>query len=150
MFAGRTEDDRASLAIIIVAGEAAAYLCDGTMLEAWFEGPVADGRLDLAGPNRATLTGIVDGGRVSGRIMAAGLATPFVAGAAAEPAGVYRASIVEDGVEVLFRWVVLPGVPPLGISNADGVRDKAPALRLPEGTFVTADGTTHRADRVSP
>jgi hypothetical protein len=150
VFAGRTQDGRASLAIVIVAGQATAYLCDGRTIEAWLEGQVTDGRLDLAGPNSATLTGTVNGGLVLGSIMAAGLSTPFEADAAAEPAGVYRASIMVDGVDVLLRWVVLPDGRQFGIANAEGARDEAPPLRLPEGTFVAADGTTHQADRVRP
>jgi hypothetical protein len=150
VFAGRTEDDRASVAVVIVAGKAAAYLCDGRTLEAWVTGPIADGLLELAGPNGATLTGTLDGDRVSGRITAAGRATPFLAEAADAPAGVYRATIVVEGVEVLFRWVVLPDGSQVGIAGSDGARGEAPTLRLPEGTFTAADGTTHRADRVRP
>ncbi|SFT86104.1 hypothetical protein SAMN05660657_03540 [Geodermatophilus amargosae] len=150
VFAGRTGDGRASLAIVVLAGRASAYLCDGRELEAWLEGSVDDGRLDLTDAAGTTLTGTVDGDTLAGDLVAPTLSTRFVATVATEPAGVYRARTVIDGVEALIRWVVLPDWSQVGITNLDGAPSDAPPLQLPGGTFTTADGTTHRAERISP
>jgi hypothetical protein len=150
VFAGRTGDDRASLAIVVVGERATAYLCDGRTLESWLEGSVTSGRLDLAGADGATLTGTVDGGTVTGRLVTPDLTTDFTGSAAAEPAGVYRAELVVDGGTTLIRWVVLPDESQVGISNREGAPGMAPPLELPAGTFTSADGTTQRAQRVRP
>ncbi len=150
VFAGRTADDRAGLAVVVLAGRATAYLCDGSELEVWLEGSVLGDRLNLRSRDGATLIGTVDGDVVTGDLVAPDLAVPFTVVAAAEPAGVYRARVTVDGVDVLIRWVVFPDGSQVGISNGAGVPDGAPRLEVPEGTFTAEDGTTHRAERVRP
>ncbi len=150
VFAGRTEDGRTSVAVVVVAGRATAYLCDGRELEVWLEGSLSGSRLDLAGQDGATLTGTVDGDVVAGRVVAPSLTASFEGTAAPQPAGVYRARVTVEGVELLIRWVVFPDGDQVGISSSAGVPAGAPRLELPEGTFTAADGSTHRAERVRP
>jgi hypothetical protein len=149
VFGGRTEQGGASLAIVTGAGQAAAYLCDGRQLEAWLEGSVVDGRIDLTGPGGARLTGTVDQGAVSGTVTTASVQTPFVASLAAAPAGVYEARIELNGRPARVGWAVLPDGTQVGIVNTGGSRSGAPALDLDDQTFVL-NGTTHRAERYGP
>jgi hypothetical protein len=137
-----------SLAIVVDGGRAAAYLCDGRAVEAWFEGEVLDGQVSLAGRNGAALTATIDAAGLTGSGSAKGRTFDFGLSTASPPAGVYEAKIDVDGAPVRLGWAVLPGGQQLGIENRGGRLAAAPTLRLPDGTFELG-GVTHTAKLVS-
>jgi hypothetical protein len=55
-YAGRVRGGGASVAVSILGGQAIAYLCNGSVTEAWLKGTAAGGKLTMAGKNRARLT----------------------------------------------------------------------------------------------
>jgi hypothetical protein len=149
VFAGQTDGETATLAIVAGAGEAAAYVCDGADFEAWLSGTVDDGRMELEGPGGATLTGTIEDGLVSGDLATGRVTTSFVATAAEEPAGVYRAEIQVNGQDTVIGWAVVSEDVQLGIATIGGVPTGAPPLDLEDLSF-TVNGAEHRAVRVAP
>jgi hypothetical protein len=144
VFSGPIAGSRTSLAIVVDGGRAAAYLCDGQALEAWFEGEVVDGRISLAGRNGAALTGTIDGQGLSGTGSARGKTFDFGISPASAPAGVYEAKINGDGGDLRMGWAVLPGGQQVGMSNRNGQLAPAPPLTLPGATFELG-GVTYTA-----
>ncbi|GAA4753231.1 hypothetical protein GCM10023328_40610 [Modestobacter marinus] len=149
VFGGRTTAGGISLAIVTGDGEAAAYLCDGRAIEAWLSGPVVGDGMELAGQDGATLTGTVRGDLVSGEVSTPAVTTPFVARAAEEPTGVYRADVQVGGADARVGWAVLPDGSQVGIVNVDGELDPAPPLDPADRTF-RLDGELHEAQRLAP
>ncbi|MGY1609984.1 hypothetical protein [Geodermatophilus sp. SYSU D00700] len=151
VFGGRVEEGPAVVAILVGVDEVIAYVCDGRQFEAWLQGSLADGRLELTGRDGAVLTGAVGDGAVSGRLRTAALDTPFTATVAAAPAGVYEARIQVDGTEARVGWAVLPDEQQVGLvtvaPGTDPSRRGAPPLDLTDLTFVFG-GTEHRAERL--
>ena len=144
VFSGPITGSRTSLAIVVDAGRAAAYLCDGRALEAWFEGEVVDGRISLAGRNGAALTGTINGQGLSGTGSARGKTFDFSISPASAPAGVYEAKINGEGGNLRMGWAVLPGGQQVGMASRNGQLAPAPPLTLPEATFELGD-VTHTA-----
>jgi hypothetical protein len=144
VFSGPITGSRTSLAIVVDGGRAAAYLCDGRALEAWFEGEVVDGRISLAGRNGAALTGTIDGQGLRGTGSARGTTFDFGISPALAPAGVYEAKVNGEGSEVRMGWAVLPGGRQVGMKNRDGQLAPAPPLTLPDATFELG-GVTYTA-----
>jgi hypothetical protein len=149
VFAGRTDGETATLAMVIGAEKAAAYVCDGADFEAWLSGDVDDGRMELTGAGGATLTGMIEEGLVSGDLATGRVTTRFVATAADEPAGVYRADIQVNGQNAVIGWAVLSEDVQVGIANIGGLRTGAPTLDLTDLSF-TLNGAEHTAERVAP
>jgi hypothetical protein len=137
-----------SLAIVVDGGRAAAYLCDGRALEAWFEGEVRDDRVSLTGRNGAELSATIDGTGLTGSGSAKGRSFDFGLATASPPAGVYEAKIEVNGTPVRLGWAVLPGGQQLGVENRSGRLSPAPNLTLPAGTFELS-GATHTAKLLS-
>ena len=84
IFAGRTEGETATLAILTGDGEAVAYVRGGDDFEAWLDGPVEGNRMELSGPDGAGLRGTVEDGLVAGDITTPRFSTAFVATAASD------------------------------------------------------------------
>ncbi len=128
VYAGRTANRRATLAIAVYGARAAAYLCDGRRVEAWLTGTQTAGRLALRSRSGSTLTGTVKpGGTVTGTVTAGGQAYTFTIGVASPPAGLYRARTRIRGTVVTIGWIVLPDGRQVGVSN-DGTPEPAPTL----------------------
>ncbi|OMQ14294.1 hypothetical protein A7K94_0217630 [Modestobacter sp. VKM Ac-2676] len=149
VFGGRTAEAGISLAVVTGDGEASAYLCDGRDVEAWLSGTVVGDRMELAGPGGSTLTGVVSGDVISGEVSTPEVATPFLARAAEEPAGVYRADIQVDGADARVGWAVLPDGSQVGILSLGGAQTPAPPLDLDDRTF-RLNGELHKAERLVP
>ncbi|MEI5010301.1 hypothetical protein ACIOWI_13165 [Streptomyces sp. NPDC087659] len=149
-YAGRTQDDRASVAITLRKGKAVAYYCDGRTQEAWLRGDVAaDGSMRLRSRTGATLDGTVDEDGVDGTVTVQNAGHPFTAARAAKPAGVYRATTEVRGTKVDGGWIVLQNGRQVGIVNRDGEPAAAPPIDPGTGA-VTIDGEQVTARPVTP
>ena len=63
VYAGRTDDDSAAIAVAVLGDQAAAYLCDGQDVEAWFRGTVEGDEISLTSKRGAALEAkLVHGG----------------------------------------------------------------------------------------
>ncbi|GAB3307780.1 hypothetical protein GCM10027451_16120 [Geodermatophilus aquaeductus] len=149
VFGGDTLDGSASLAIVIDADRAIAYVCDGRQLEAWLQGSFVDGRLDLSSPSGASLTGDLGDGAISGELRTPTFDTPFTATVATEPAGVYEARIQVNGTPARIGWAVLPDGSQVGVIAVGDTRSTAPDLDLTDLTF-THNGSRFTARKLGP
>lgn len=149
-YAGRTRDDRASVAITLREGKAVAYYCDGRTQEAWLRGDVAaDGSMRLRSKAGATLDGTVHDDRVDGTVTVRNAGHPFTAARASGPAGVYRATTEVRGTKVDGGWIVLQNGRQIGIVSRDGEPGAAPPID-PRTGAVTIDGEQVTARPVTP
>ena len=63
------------------------YVCDGTRVEAWLQGPAVDGVLPLRADSGATLTGSPADGHLAGTVTVDGRTSPFTAAPATSRGG---------------------------------------------------------------
>ena len=68
VYAGRTRDGSAAIAVAIRGQRAAAYLCDGRNVEAWLTGTVDGDEIELRGKDGTRLKAELDDGRLEGRL----------------------------------------------------------------------------------
>jgi hypothetical protein len=149
VFAGKADALGATLAIVVDGDLASAYLCDGRQLEAWLDGKVVEGAIDMTSPGGARLTGTVTEEVVSGEVEVGRLSTSFRADRAGEPAGVYEANIEVNGAPARIGWAVLPNGEQVGIVNREGVKTEAPTLNT-ERLVFTYQGAEYPAIRKGP
>jgi hypothetical protein len=147
VFTGRTNTAGIGLSIVVDSGVATAYVCDGQRLEAWLSGTVAGDAVQMSGEDNASLTGTLNEQGLSGTISTAAGQIPFLAAAAAPPAGVYRAEIQFNGTDTYIGWAVLADGSQLGVIDTRGGGLPAPPLDLGSSTFQL-NGQTYHADRV--
>ncbi|MBK6011141.1 hypothetical protein [Streptomyces sp. MBT53] len=150
-YAGRTDDDTASVAVTIRDGKAVAYFCDGRYKEAWLRGPVADdGTMKLTAPNGAVLDGkLQQGTKIRGTVKDEGRNYAFTADKAVKPSGLWRATAKVRGAKIDGGWIVLPNGRQTGIVTRDGKVSAAPRID-PETGAVTVDGQQLTAQPVTP
>lgn len=150
-YAGRTDDDTASVAVSVRDGKAVAYFCDGRYKEAWLRGPVDDdGTMKLTAPNGAVLDGkIQQGKKIHGTVKDEGLLYTFTADKAVKPSGLWRATAKVRGAKIDGGWIVLPNGRQTGIVTRDGKATAAPRID-PETGAVTVDGQQLTAQPVTP
>ena len=139
-YAGRVKGDaHASVAISIHGSQAIAYVCNGSAVEAWFEGTAAGGRLVMTGKNGAQLSGRYDSRRTFGDVFADGFHYSFSVYTVHKPSGLYRATADVRGARIKAGWIVLPDGTQVGSleANADAAvpsATSAPALDVAAGT----------------
>ena len=150
-YAGRTDDDAASVAVSVRDGKAVAYFCDGRYKEAWLRGPVADdGTMKLTAPNGAVLDGkLQQGKKIRGTVKDEGRTYAFTADKAVKPSGLWRATAKVRGAKIDGGWIVLPNGRQTGIVTRDGKVSAAPRID-PETGAVTVDGQQLTAQPVTP
>nr|WSY55987.1 hypothetical protein OG999_41520 [Streptomyces sp. NBC_00886] len=150
-YAGRTDDDSASVAVSVRDGKAVAYFCDGRYKEAWLRGPVKDdGSMKLTAENGAVLDGrIQQGKKIRGTVKDEGRQYAFTADKAVKPSGLWRATAKVRGAEIDGGWIVLPNGRQTGIVTRDGKLTSAPRID-PETGAVTVDGQQLTAQPVTP
>jgi len=151
-YAGRTSGNEATIAIVVQGDQVAAYLCDGGQVEAWLEGTITDGQLDLQGSDAASATGAVSGDAVFGTVVfgagvfdagqVQGTQWPFAAQQAESPAGLYEGRGTVDGAPARVGWIVLPDGSQTGIAKIGDTTRPAPALDPDQLTGVEVDGST--------
>lgn len=150
-YAGRTDDDSASVAITLRDGKAVAYFCDGRATESWLKGDVEDdGSMRLTGKHGAKLDGRIVGGEVRGTVEIRKRTWKFTAPRTSKPSGVYRATSEVRGRKLDGGWIVQPDGSQVGILNRDGRPAKAPRLDPDTGAVALADGGRLTARPVVP
>ncbi|WP_238014107.1 hypothetical protein KZZ52_59025 [Dactylosporangium sp. AC04546] len=146
-YAGSVKSGVASLAIVVNKGKAIAYVCDGKSAEAWLEGTMANGQIDLKGP-KGSLKGTYGNGVASGSVTAGSKTWEFAIKPAAPPSGLYRsATTLRNRLDA--SWVVLPDGTQVGVDSTGGTAKPAPAFNVNSKT-VTVDGTVITIESSAP
>ena len=135
VYAGRTDDGPAAIAVAVLGDQAAAYFCDGRNVEAWFRGTVDGGDISLKGKGGATLQAELDDDHIKGTVKIKNDTLRFEINEAKKPAGVYRAR----GSQTTIGWIVLEDGSQLGVQTSGGDSSAAPQLD-PENPQVTVGG----------
>jgi hypothetical protein len=155
-YAGRVGGGGGSVAVSIHDGQAIAYVCNGSTVEAWFKGTAVNGVLIITGKNNSRFSAIYDFGKVTGDVLAHGTDYSFSLPVVNKPSGLYRATAVVRGAMIKAGWIVLSdgtqvgSVEPVANSPAPSAF-KAPELDVATGTArdgnivlhaVAVDGVT--------
>jgi hypothetical protein len=143
-YAGEVNGGGASVAVSIHHGQAIAYVCNGSVIEAWLKGTAAGGHLTMTGKGHARLSATYRTKRAVGHVVAHGVRYTFSAPAVHKPSGLYRAIAVVRGAKIKAGWIVLPDGTQVGSleSNADAAAPsakRAPALDVTTGTAQDGD-----------
>ena len=143
-YAGEVKGGGASVAISIHHGQAIAYVCNGSVIEAWLQGTAANGHLTMTGKGHARLSATYRTKRAVGHVIAHGVRYTFSAPAVHKPSGLYRAIAIVRGAKIKAGWIVLPDGTQVGSlepdANAAAPSAKpAPALDLTTGTAQDGD-----------
>jgi hypothetical protein len=144
-YAGEVHGGGASVAISIHGSQAIAYVCNGSVIEAWLKGTAAGGQLTMTGKHRARLRATYNFKRAVGRVVADGIRYGFSAPAVHKPSGLYRSIAIVRGAKIKAGWIVLPDGTQVGSveSNPDSAAPSAagaPVLDVATGT--AKDGST--------
>ena len=144
-YAGRVHGGGASIAIAIHGNQAIAYVCNGSVVEAWFQGTAAGGRLVMTGKNGARLNATYYAKKANGDVVADGFHYTFSVPAVRKPSGLYRATADVRGATIKAGWIVLPDGTQVGSLEPDAsaaapAANAAPALDVAAGT--AQDGST--------
>jgi serine/threonine-protein kinase len=144
-YAGEVQGGGASVAISIRDGQAIAYVCNGSVIEAWYKGTAVGGVLIMTGKNHAHLNAIYDFGKATGDILAHDTDYRFQVAVVHKPSGLYQATAVVRGATIKAGWIVLPNGKQVGSLEPDAdaaapSATQAPALDVTSGT--AQDGST--------
>lgn len=93
VYAGRTNEREASLAIATKGERAAAYVCDGRSLEAWLVGTYRNGQLVLRSKSGERLTAAITNNTATGTFTLSGRTLRFAIGKAAHQPPLPRAEL---------------------------------------------------------
>ena len=155
-YAGEVQGGGASVAISIHDGQAIAYVCNGSVIEAWYKGTAVGGVLIMTGKNHAHLSAIYDFSKATGDILADGTDYRFSVSVVHKPSGLYQAIAVVRGATIKAGWIVLANGTQVGSMEpnelaANPTSQAAPKLDVSsltaqyEGTTIAAtpiDGET--------
>ena len=144
-YAGEVKGGGASVAISIHHGQAIAYVCNGSVIEAWLKGTAANGHLTMTGKGHARLSATYRTKRAVGHVIAHGVRYRFSAPAVHKPSGLYQAIAVVRGAKIKAGWIVLPDGTQVGSlePEADAAAPSAkPAPALDVTTGTAQDGDT--------
>ncbi|HEV2930013.1 MAG TPA: hypothetical protein VGW74_15070 [Propionibacteriaceae bacterium] len=144
VYAGRTDDDSAAIAVAILGDQAAAYLCDGRDVESWLRGTVKGDEISLTSKKGASLEARLVHGALEGKIEVADKEQHFTINEAKPPAGLYRAR----GAKTTIGWIILPDGSQEGIQTTGEESTAAPKLD-PDNPQVTVDGESLQGEPVS-
>lgn len=146
-YTGAAEQSEGLAIAIAVKGEdAAAYLCDGSQIEAWLKGSVDGGTVNVtASDDSAFLTAtVLEDGSIEGEGEAAGQEFTFTLDVTEPPAGLFRA---ESGT-LTIGWIIRNDDHPIGIATSPDGSGPAPELD-PEQLTVEVGGQQIEAIRVT-
>jgi hypothetical protein len=144
-YAGEVNGGGASVAISIHHGQAIAYVCNGSVIEAWLKGTAANGHLAMTGKGHARLSATYRTKRAVGHVIAHGVRYTFSAPAVHKPSGLYRAIAIVRGAKIKAGWIVLPDGSQVGSlePNTDAAAPSATRAPMLDVTTGTAhDGNT--------
>ena len=143
-YAGEMNGGGASVAISIHHGQAIAYVCNGSVIEAWLKGTATGGHLTMTGKGHARLGATYRTKRAVGHVTAHGIRYTFSAPAVHKPSGLYRAIAIVRGAKIKAGWIVLPDGTQVGSlePHADAATpsaNRAPMLDVATGTAQDGD-----------
>jgi hypothetical protein len=144
VYAGRTDDGPAAIAVAVLGNQAAAYVCDGRNVESWFRGTVEGGRLSLKSKSGEALQAELDGDHLKGTVQIKNDTQKFEINEASRPAGLYRAR----GSKTTIGWIVLEDGSQVGVQTTGADSSAAPQLD-PENPQVMVDGESLDAAAVN-
>jgi hypothetical protein len=144
VYAGRTDDGPAAIAVAVLGNQAAAYVCDGRNVESWFRGSVDGGRISLKSKSGEMLQAELDGDHIKGTVQIKNDTQKFEINEASKPAGLYRAR----GSETTIGWIVLEDGSQVGVQTTGTESTAAPQLD-PENAQVMVDGQSLDAAAVN-
>jgi hypothetical protein len=144
VYAGRTDDGPAAIAVAVLGNQAAAYVCDGRNVESWFRGSVDGGRISLKSKSGEMLRAELDGDHIKGTVQIKNDTQKFEINEASKPAGLYRAR----GSETTIGWIVLEDGSQVGVQITGAESTAAPQLD-PENPQVMVDGQSLDAAAVN-
>jgi hypothetical protein len=144
VYAGRTDDSPAAIAVAVLGNQAAAYVCDGRNVESWFRGTVGGGRLSLKSKNGEALQAELDGDHLKGTVQIKNDTQKFEINEASKPAGLYRAR----GSKTTIGWIVLEDGSQVGVQTTGADSSAAPQLD-PDNPQVMVDGESLDAAAVN-
>ncbi|MEV5961457.1 hypothetical protein AB0L70_06805 [Kribbella sp. NPDC051952] len=143
VYAGRTANREATVAVAVKGAKAAAYICDGQSLEAWLTGTYTAGQLNLRSKTGERITATLSKNAVTGTLTLSGKTLRFTIAQAGPPAGLYRAKNSKSTI----GWIVLPDGSQVGIDN-DGSPAAAPRLD-PTSRQATVGGASVTAQSIT-
>jgi hypothetical protein len=144
-YAGEVNGGGASVAISVHGSQAIAYVCNGSVIEAWLKGTAAGGHLTMTGKGHARLSAAYHFKKAAGHVIAHGIRYTFSAPAVHKPSGLYRSIAVVRGAKIKAGWIVLPDGTQVGSleRNADAAAPSATQAPMLDVTTGTAhDGST--------
>jgi len=144
VYAGRTDDGPAAIAVAVLGNQAAAYVCDGRTVEYWFRGTVEGGRLSLKSKSGETVQAELDGDHLRGTVQVKNETQKFEINEASKPAGLYRVR----GSKTTIGWIVLEDGSQVGVQTTGADSSAAPQLD-PENPQVMVDGESLDAAAVN-
>jgi hypothetical protein len=144
VYAGRTDDGPAAIAVAVLGNQAAAYVCDGRNVESWFRGTVEGGRLSLKSKSGEALQAELDGDHLKGTVQIKSGTHKFEINEASKPAGLYRAR----GSKTTIGWIVLEDGSQVGVQTTGADSSAAPQLD-PDNPQVMVDGESLDAAAVN-
>ena len=144
VYAGRTDDGPAAIAVAVLGNQAAAYVCEGGNVESWFRGTVAGGNISLKSKSGAMLEAELDGDHLKGTVEINNDTQKFEINEASKPAGLYRAR----GSKTTIGWIVLEDGSQVGVQTTGAESSAAPQLD-PENPHVMVDGESLDAAAVN-
>lgn len=144
VYAGRTDDGPAAIAVAVLGNQAAAYVCDGRTVESWFRGTVEAGCLSLKSKSGETLQAELDGDHLKGTVQIKNETQKFEINEASKPAGLYRAR----SSKTTIGWIVLEDGSQVGVQTTGADSSAAPQLD-PENPQVMVDGESLDAAAVN-
>lgn len=147
-YVGHTAGGQASVAVAVKADKAVAYVCDGTKVEAWLQGPADNGVLSLQADSGATLTGSLADGHLTGTVTVDGQTWPFTATPATSRAGLYRANAANGRLLDKIGWIVQPDGSYVGLRTRGGAVEPAPPFD-PSAPTVIVDGNPLPVEQVA-
>jgi hypothetical protein len=145
-YAGEVNGGGASVAISIHHGQAIAYVCNGSVIEAWLKGTAANGHLTMTGKGHARLSATYRTRRAVGHVIAHGVRYTFSAPAVHKPSGLYRAIAIVRGAKIKAGWIVLPDGSQVGSLEPNTNAAAPSATRAPMLDVTT--GTAHDGNTV--
>jgi len=141
VYAGRTENRQATVAVSVKNGKAIAYVCDGKKLEAWLSGTVKGNQVTLSGEGNATLNAEIQGNRLVGTVTAKKKSYDFSIKAVKKPSGLYQAAANVAGARIVGSWIRLEDGTLVGVLTEDGEPGPAPEFDVNDGTVDVEGGS---------
>jgi hypothetical protein len=146
---GEVQGNLGAVALVVHDTFAIAYFCNGSTIEAWFDGTPHNGQLSMTGKGAAsagaTLTANYALGHARGTVVIKGVSYVFSIIAVHKPSGLFQSIANVRGATVKAGWIVLADGTEVGslnpdVNSANAVSQAAPKLDL--STLTADDGGT--------